>query len=63
MCEEPVRTRVQTADGWRDLQQYLVAEHAEAPVEGIEVDVVRDGRFLKVDLIPRGVKHVNIHLI
>jgi LPPG:FO 2-phospho-L-lactate transferase len=42
MCEEPVRTRVQTADGWRDLQQYLVAEHAEAPVEGIEVDGIAD---------------------
>jgi LPPG:FO 2-phospho-L-lactate transferase len=38
MCEEPVRTRVRTADGWRGLQQYLVAEHAEAPVEGIEVE-------------------------
>jgi LPPG:FO 2-phospho-L-lactate transferase len=42
MCEEPVRTRVQTADGWRDLQRYLVAEHAEAPVVGIEVDGIAD---------------------
>jgi LPPG:FO 2-phospho-L-lactate transferase len=38
MCEERVRTRVRTANGWRGLQQYLVAEHAEAPVEGIEVE-------------------------
>ncbi len=38
MCEEPVRTRVRTAEGWRDLQQYLVAEHAEAPVERIQLD-------------------------
>ena len=37
MCEEPVRTRVRTAAGWRGLQEYLVAEHAQAPVEEIEV--------------------------
>jgi LPPG:FO 2-phospho-L-lactate transferase len=44
MCEEPVRTRVRTAEGWRDLQHYLVAEHAEAPVEGIELDGIVDAR-------------------
>jgi LPPG:FO 2-phospho-L-lactate transferase len=38
MCEEPVRTRVRTAAGWRDLQQYLVAEHAQAEVEGVEIE-------------------------
>src|ERR687898_2103606 len=38
MCEERVRTRVRTAEGWRGLQQYLVAEHGEAPVEAIEVE-------------------------
>jgi LPPG:FO 2-phospho-L-lactate transferase len=38
MCEERVRTRVRTAEGWRDLQQYLVAEHAQAPVEEVQVD-------------------------
>jgi LPPG:FO 2-phospho-L-lactate transferase len=38
MSEDPVRTRVRTAAGWRHLQQYLVAEHAQAPVEGVEVD-------------------------
>ncbi|HSD22776.1 MAG TPA: 2-phospho-L-lactate transferase [Solirubrobacterales bacterium] len=42
MCEEPVRTRVRTADGWRDLQRYLVAEHAAAPVESIELDGIAD---------------------
>jgi LPPG:FO 2-phospho-L-lactate transferase len=42
MCEEPVRTRVRTAEGWRDLQRYLVAEHAEAPVEEIELDGIAD---------------------
>jgi LPPG:FO 2-phospho-L-lactate transferase len=39
-----VRTRVRTAEGWRDLQHYLVAEHAEAPVEGIELDGIVDAR-------------------
>ena len=38
MCEEPVRTQVRTADGWRGLQQYLVAEHAQAPVEEVQIE-------------------------
>jgi LPPG:FO 2-phospho-L-lactate transferase len=42
MCEERVRTRVRTADGWRDLQQYLVAEHAEAPVEEVEIEGIAE---------------------
>jgi LPPG:FO 2-phospho-L-lactate transferase len=42
MCEERVRTRVRTADGWRDLQQYLVAEHAEAPVEEVEIEAIAE---------------------
>jgi LPPG:FO 2-phospho-L-lactate transferase len=44
MCEEPVRTRVRTAEGWRDLQRYLVAEHAEAPVEGVEREGIADAK-------------------
>jgi LPPG:FO 2-phospho-L-lactate transferase len=42
MCEERVRTRVKTAEGWRDLQQYLVAENAEAAVEEAQVDGIAD---------------------
>ena len=42
MSEDPVRTRVRTPDGWRDLQRYLVAEHAGAPVEGIELDGIAE---------------------
>jgi LPPG:FO 2-phospho-L-lactate transferase len=38
MCEEPVRTQVRTSEGWRALQQYLVAEHAKAPVEEIRIE-------------------------
>jgi LPPG:FO 2-phospho-L-lactate transferase len=44
MCEERVRTRVRTAEGWRGLQQYLVAEHGGAPVEAIEVEGIADAR-------------------
>ncbi len=42
MCEEPVRTRVRTQEGWRGLQQYLVAEHAAAAVEEIEIQGIAD---------------------
>jgi LPPG:FO 2-phospho-L-lactate transferase len=44
MCEEPVRTQVRTAEGWRGLQQYLVAEHAQAPVEEVQVEGLGDAR-------------------
>jgi LPPG:FO 2-phospho-L-lactate transferase len=42
MCEERVRTRVRTAEGWRGLQQYLVAEHAQGAVEEIEVEGIAE---------------------
>ena len=29
MCDETVRTRIETPEGWRGLQEYLVREHAE----------------------------------
>jgi LPPG:FO 2-phospho-L-lactate transferase len=44
MCEEPTRTRVRTAEGWRSLQQYLVAEHAQAEVEEIEVEGIGEAK-------------------
>jgi LPPG:FO 2-phospho-L-lactate transferase len=44
MCEERVRTRVRTAEGWRGLQQYLVAEHGEAAVETIEIEGIAEAR-------------------
>jgi LPPG:FO 2-phospho-L-lactate transferase len=44
MCEEPVRTRVKTAEGWRGLQEYLVAERAEPPVEAIELEGIAEAR-------------------
>ena len=44
MCEQPVRTRVRTADGWRGLQQFLVAERGEAPVEAVELEGIADAQ-------------------
>jgi LPPG:FO 2-phospho-L-lactate transferase len=35
---------VRTAEGWRDLQQYLVGEHAQAQVEEIEIEGIADAR-------------------
>jgi LPPG:FO 2-phospho-L-lactate transferase len=37
MCEQHVRTRVRTADGWRELQEYLIIDRGEAPVDAVEV--------------------------
>ena len=31
-----------TAEGWRDLQRYLVAERAQAPVQGVEVEGIAE---------------------
>lgn len=35
MCDEPVRTRVRTPDGWREFQDYLVHEEAKPPIEEV----------------------------
>src|SRR4051794_26956407 len=44
MCEERVRTEVRTPGGWRGLQQYLVAEHAQAPVEEVQINGITEAR-------------------
>jgi LPPG:FO 2-phospho-L-lactate transferase len=44
MSEDPVRTRVLTSRGWRGLQEYLILDHAEAPIEGIELDGIAAAR-------------------
>jgi LPPG:FO 2-phospho-L-lactate transferase len=44
MCEERVRTQVRTAGGWRELQQYLVCEHAQAAVEEIRIDGIAEAQ-------------------
>jgi LPPG:FO 2-phospho-L-lactate transferase len=42
MSDEPVRTRVRTAAGWRDFQQYLVRERAEPEIEAVDFAGVGD---------------------
>ena len=37
MCEQPVRTRVRTAAGWRDVQEYLIVDRAGSAVEEVEL--------------------------
>jgi LPPG:FO 2-phospho-L-lactate transferase len=37
MCEQPVHTRVLTPDGWRGLQEFLIVDQSQSPIEGIEV--------------------------
>jgi LPPG:FO 2-phospho-L-lactate transferase len=44
MCDEPVRTRVRTAAGWRGLQEFLVIDGAEPVVEAVELDGIESAR-------------------
>jgi LPPG:FO 2-phospho-L-lactate transferase len=38
MCEQPVRTFVDTPAGWRGLQEYLILDHGEGEVRGVRLD-------------------------
>jgi LPPG:FO 2-phospho-L-lactate transferase len=38
MTDDPVRTRVLTANGWRGLQEYLIVDAALGAVEGVELE-------------------------
>jgi LPPG:FO 2-phospho-L-lactate transferase len=44
MSEQPVRTRVRTPAGLRPLQEFLIVDHAEGPIEGVELDGIEDAR-------------------
>ncbi|MEK6251626.1 MAG: 2-phospho-L-lactate transferase [Actinomycetota bacterium] len=44
MCEQPVRTRVQTPAGWRDVQEYLIVDQAEPPIEAVELGGISSAR-------------------
>ena len=35
MSDDPVRTRIETPDGWRDFQEYFVREKAQPPVRAV----------------------------
>jgi LPPG:FO 2-phospho-L-lactate transferase len=42
MCEQRVRTRVRTADGWRGLQEFLIVDHAQPAIEGVEIEGIAE---------------------
>ena len=44
MCDEPVRTRVRTPDGWRELQEYLIRDEAKPPIEEVELVGIEGAR-------------------
>jgi LPPG:FO 2-phospho-L-lactate transferase len=44
MCDEPVRTRVRTPAGWRELQEYLIVDHSEPPIEQVELQGIEAAR-------------------
>ena len=43
MCEDRVRTRVRTPAGWRGLQEFLILDRGEAPIEAVEVEGLARG--------------------
>jgi LPPG:FO 2-phospho-L-lactate transferase len=44
MSEERVRTRVRTPEGWRGLQEFLIADEAAPPIEAVELEGVAEAR-------------------
>jgi LPPG:FO 2-phospho-L-lactate transferase len=45
MCDEPVRTHVQNADGWHAFQEFMIRERAKGPVTGVEFRGAETGRM------------------
>jgi LPPG:FO 2-phospho-L-lactate transferase len=62
MCEEPVRTQVRTNGGWREVQEYLIVDRSEPPVEEVQLRGISSARptpevsdaIAKADLIVIG---------
>jgi LPPG:FO 2-phospho-L-lactate transferase len=44
MSDDPVRTRVRTASGWHDLQEFMIVERAAGPVEEVRFEGVPAAR-------------------
>ncbi len=44
MCDQPVRTAVRTAAGWRGLQEYLIRDRAEPAVFEVRLDGIEAAR-------------------
>ncbi len=61
MCEQPVRTRVRTAEGWRGLQEFLIVDHAQPAIEEIELEGIAEAEptpeVAGGDLRGRGDRH------
>jgi LPPG:FO 2-phospho-L-lactate transferase len=62
MCDEPVRTKVLTEHGRRELQEYLILDGGKPRVDGVELDGIAEARpttdvvdaFRTADLIVLG---------
>ena len=50
MCEEPVRTFVTTAKGRRPLQEFLIVDEGEGPIEGVELEGIDAARATEAAL-------------
>lgn len=44
MCEQPVRTQIATPAGPRGLQEFLILDHGEAPIQGVELAGIAEVR-------------------
>jgi LPPG:FO 2-phospho-L-lactate transferase len=44
MCDEPLQTYVRTEGEWRHFQEYLILQHAEPPLEGVEFRGAEEAR-------------------
>ncbi len=44
MCEQPVRTRVQTPAGWSDVQEFLILDRSQPQIEDVKLDGISSAR-------------------
>jgi LPPG:FO 2-phospho-L-lactate transferase len=44
MCDEPLQTYVRTEGEWRHFQEYLILQHAEPPLEGVQFRGAEEAR-------------------
>jgi LPPG:FO 2-phospho-L-lactate transferase len=42
MSDSPVRTRIRTPAGWRPFQEFMIVDHAAAPIEDVELHGIDD---------------------
>jgi LPPG:FO 2-phospho-L-lactate transferase len=44
MSDDPVRTRVRTPAGWREFQEFMIADRAQGPIEEVRFDGIPKAR-------------------